>query len=194
MTSEVQIANLALDELGESHIASLAQNVKAARVINSLFAPTRDALLRSHPWNFATRRANIAADATAPEFGYTTKYAVPTGCLRVLEVRASDLYPVDDYKIEQGFILCNNTGALYVRYIERVEDTEKFDSLFVTALALNLALKGEKRIADMEATRREQVKADLKLVMTAARSADGQESTYDELDEMQTESWVEVRY
>lgn len=51
------IANSALSKLGASKISSLSDNTRSAILINEQFHKKRKELLRSHPWNFAIKRA-----------------------------------------------------------------------------------------------------------------------------------------
>jgi hypothetical protein len=60
--SIVGICNLGLvNGLGQDPIASLTDNRKAAIHCNLAYDPTRRAMLRAHPWDFATARARLSA-------------------------------------------------------------------------------------------------------------------------------------
>lgn len=65
--SAVSICNMALSRVGHHTeiTASLSENTEAARQCNLHYEPARDALLRSHPWNFATRRTKLITQAEA---------------------------------------------------------------------------------------------------------------------------------
>src|SRR5207245_9076015 len=60
VTSEVDICSYALRLIGDQPITALTDNSDRARLCNSIYALTRDATLRAHPWNFATYRAAVA--------------------------------------------------------------------------------------------------------------------------------------
>jgi hypothetical protein len=141
MASDVNICNLALQRLGASRILSLSDNSTAARAMNILYTPTRDSLLRQHPWNFAVKRASLAADSTAPAFGYDNAFTLPADCLRLLssDKGEGESY-MDTWKVEDGKILTNEDGPLYIRYVSRVADPTKFDACFLKLFALKLAL------------------------------------------------------
>jgi len=147
MPSVVDICNEALDLLGAATITALTQNSKEARLCNRKYAPIRDAVLRAHPWNIAVTRKELAQDATAPDFGFTFQYTLPTEpfCLRVLSFFDSnvnsDIAAYDSnvmYKIEGRKVL-SNEGTCRIIYIGRVEDTEQYDSLLSSAIAHRLA-------------------------------------------------------
>ena len=62
MPSVVDICNEAMDLLGAATITALTENSKEARLCNRRFSTVRDATLRSHSWNCAIARADLAAD------------------------------------------------------------------------------------------------------------------------------------
>ena len=147
MPSVVDICNEAIDLLGASTITALSENSKEARLCNRRYDTVRDQVLRAHPWNAAIARATLAQNATAPEFGFTYQYTLPTNpyCLRVLsfwnenvdsEISAYDSQVM--YKIEGRKIL-SNEGTCKITYVSRVTDPEQFDSLLSSTIAHKLA-------------------------------------------------------
>lgn len=147
MPSVVDICNEAMDLLGAATITALTENSKEARLCNRRFETVRDAVLRSHPWNTAIRRASLAQDSDAPAFGFTYQYTLPTDpyCLRVLsfwnsnvdsEVAAYDSQVM--FKIEGRKVL-SNEGTCKITYLARVTDTEQYDSLLSSTIAHKLA-------------------------------------------------------
>jgi len=147
MPSVVDICNEAMDLLGATTITSLNENSKEARLCNRKFDVARDSVLRTHPWNVAIARAELAASSTSPPFGFTYSFPLPADpyCLRVLsfwnanvnnELAAYDSNIM--FKIEGRNILSNEDSCKIV-YISRVTDTEQFDPLLSTAIAHRLA-------------------------------------------------------
>jgi len=68
MTTEVSICNIALSRIGQpamtgTTIALLAGTDEAQRQCTIQYEPSRDALLRSHPWNFAVKRTRLITQA-----------------------------------------------------------------------------------------------------------------------------------
>jgi hypothetical protein len=141
MASEVDIANRALQKLGAERIVSLTQDNENARAVNACYDSVRDAELRSHPWNFAISRVQLAADSTAPSFGFATSYTLPSDCLRVLPPDPLYNYNSHDWQIEGRKILTNDSGALNVRYIKRETDPNQYDAIFIEALSCKLAVE-----------------------------------------------------
>lgn len=148
MASKIAISNRALSKLGADRIISLDDDVKASRAIKNAWDVVRDAELRAHNWHFSIERAEVAALADEPVWGYAYKYALPSDCLKLLEIYGAivhanlhDYRTVDSlpYRLEGGNILTNLEAPLQIRYIKRVTDTELFDVSFVEALACRLA-------------------------------------------------------
>lgn len=149
MTSKVAIINRALTKLGATRIVAVTDNTKEAREMAATYDIVLDDELRKNRWSFAIKRAQLAADITAPEFEYSHRFLLPSDFLRVLMV--GDLWPGydptdyrngpdgQDWAIESGYILFNDEGPLKLRYIARVADTTLFDSSFVEAFACRLA-------------------------------------------------------
>ena len=153
----LDICNLALSFLGAGNIQSLTQPTNTARVLNSEYAMTRDAEIRAHVWKFAKSRAALSALVAVPASGpYTSQFALPADCLRVLMV--GDSYPgIDlqdyrqdptnaDYSIEGRNILTNLPAPLAISYMAQVTDTTQFDACFDIVLAAKLAWKCCERI------------------------------------------------
>ena len=141
MASDVSICNAGLALLGAGRITSLTENSVAARTCNEAYERTRDAELRGHPWGFAIKRVQLAADATAPIFGKTNSFTLPSDFLRLLEPdpNSND----NDWMIENNnsgiSIVTNYDAPLNVRYIARITDANVMDALFREALSASLA-------------------------------------------------------
>tara|TARA_Y100001938_G_C8066646_1_gene420582 strand:- start:374 stop:955 length:582 start_codon:yes stop_codon:yes gene_type:complete len=135
MASEVQICNLALAKIGDQQIISLTENSKAGRLCNLVYEPMRDAVLRSHPWNFAVKRETLALDSTAPAYEYTSRFALPVDFMRLLKTNMVD---TASFVLEGKYILCD-ADTLIIKYIRRETDPENFDLLFMETLSARIA-------------------------------------------------------
>jgi len=141
MSSVVDICNSALYKIGASRISTLTEQNKAARICNDIFAKIRDEVLRAHPWNFATKRIQLAREVDTPTFGYSYQYALPTDCLRVLGVSGDSNLGTSvhiAHKIE-GRKLLTNEETVFIKYIFRETNTGNYEANFVEALAFRLA-------------------------------------------------------
>lgn len=140
-SSETEIGNLALAHLGEAAVESFDEDNAASRALALHYAPTRDEVLRSHRWNFAIKRAALSALADAPPFRWAKQFALPTDCLRICEINDTEIGDVisEEYVVEGRRIL-TDAEAINLVYVARFATVAHFDSLFVRALALRLAV------------------------------------------------------
>jgi hypothetical protein len=137
MSNETEICNIALGILkGEPIVNYETDTTTRAKWCRSFWPSTRDSVLRAYPWGFAIARKALAADPTAPIFGFDVKFALPDNpyCLRVLELDDEDL----DWKVEGRFLVCNNS-TVSIKYISRVLDATLYDSMFVQAMSTRMA-------------------------------------------------------
>lgn len=150
MASDSDIANFALLRLGAAPILSLDDNVERARVMKTLYPVVRDAELTTHNWLFAMTRAKLAAVTTAPSWGYTNAFELPTDYLSIVQV--GETVPglnlqdyrntrQSDYRLEGHQVLTDLGAPLSILYTRQVPDPSQFDALFVLALGYKLALE-----------------------------------------------------
>jgi hypothetical protein len=142
MASKVQIGNFALSgELGKDQMTSLDDDTKAAKLVNLLFDDTAQEVMTLGAFSSATFRQTLGQDATAPDFGFSYRYTLPTdpkflGMLKITELRAGD-YP---HSIESGFLLTDE-AAVKIQYKGFQTDTEKWDYMLQRVFVLRLAAK-----------------------------------------------------
>lgn len=129
--SIVGICNLGLIEIGEDPISALTDNRKAAILCNARYDQVRRDLLRSHTWNFARKRAQLAAVTVGPAFEYVNAYALPNDFLRVVELPDNI---EAKWQVEGLQLLTDETAPLNLVYIYDCADPTVFDPMFVKAL------------------------------------------------------------
>ena len=187
MPSEIQVANAALLRIGEQPIQSFTADGGRAPLANATFAIYRDALLRSHPWNFAMERQDLAADATAPvwEYAYAYTRSGDPYDLRVLKVEDPDNY---GFKIEGRKIVTDLGPPLNVVYLKRVTDPYQWDSLFAEAFISKLAMEWAEPCAK-DAELIEKITKEFEAKIQAAFGVDGQEGSTELIPEG---SWIEA--
>ncbi len=138
-TSEVSICNLALQKLGAARIVALTENSRNAKSVNACYESQRDTEMRKYLWNFAKKRASLAASTVAPVFMYLAAYPVPADFLRLIKPARIGL----DWHLEQhngGLAILTNDGApLEIRYLAKVTNPVLFDTAFVEMLACKIA-------------------------------------------------------
>lgn len=137
--SVTSICNSGLSKLGQKTIASIDENSVAAKLCKEQYEKLRDEVLRDHPWNFAIKR-QLLSQGTAPVFGYTYAYTLPSDYLRAVGVYSTtdEDDKIEPYQEESGFLLADE-ATMYLKYIYRCSDTTKYDVTFREALALRLA-------------------------------------------------------
>jgi hypothetical protein len=162
--SDVQIAKLALSHIGDRYdITSLSEATPEAEQVNLIYADVRDALLREHPWTFATRYYTPAAlSGTAPA-GWEYMYAYPPTGLKIIKLvnpldpRGERLEPLpfaiarnsDDIKV-----IMSNEADPEFEYTQQITVATEFDAIFDMAFSWRLAehlampLTGDGQIAD----------------------------------------------
>jgi hypothetical protein len=136
MSSQTQIANRALQILGDDPIVNLTDNNARAKAINRAYDPVRQAELRKHRWHFAKKRKALAPDSTAPAFGPAYQYTLPADCLYVLR---DDDCDDRDWSVEGRKILTDTDTSINLKYVADITDTTLFDALFAEMLAAALA-------------------------------------------------------
>lgn len=186
MPSVIDICNKGLDKLGQSPITSLSDNTKASNLCSRNWPLVRDQVLRDHPWNFAVKRAILAPSTDVPEWGFSYKFPLPGDFIRLLEVR--DL-STGEYQVEDGHIMADST-VLYIRYIYRVEDVNKYDVLFSDTAAARLAFELAEPLTQ-STSKKETAFSEYEDSLTRARRVDGQENPPVPFEE---DEWISVRY
>ena len=184
MSSVTDICNQALSKVGDELISCLTDSSKQARYCRMLYASTRDAVLRAHPWNFAIDRAELAQLTAAPAYEYTYQFQLPSDCLRVLQMEEVDMV----FKIEGGKLLTDE-GTAKIKYIKRVTDSALFDSLFIAALSARLAAEMAVPLADSKTLAETMWELYLNKI-GEARGIDAQEGTPDDIP---ADTWLDSR-
>jgi hypothetical protein len=182
MASQVDIANLCCTILGKPTITSFLDPSNAAKVINANYDTIRKALLTGRAtWRFSIERASLPALASAPVSGpFTTMYALPSNCLRILQV--GDTYPgVDmsdyrmgptdaDYSLEGGNLLCDYGSPLSLVFVGDITNTTLFDAWFTVYFGAYLAYTFCERLTGSDAKKTE-AKDRMKEAMTQATNS-----------------------
>lgn len=182
MASQVDVANLALSILGKPSIASLLDNSNAARVINIEYDMLRRGLLMGPgTWRFSIKRASLPSLVQTPVSGpFTTMYAAPSDCLRILQV--GDTYPgLDfsdyrqgptdaDYSFEGGNILCDYGAPLSLVYVGDVTNTVLMDPNFIIYFASEIAWTCCERLTGSDAKQKDALNRKLMAKNAAAAS------------------------
>ena len=201
MVAKVNIFNFALQDLGAASISVPDENTTEARECNLRYDSIRRMILNLHPWNFATKRAQLAQLSEAPVFEFDKQYQLPTDFIRMVATEKqieflptgnpdfngyliisnrSAFQSADYYKIETNAsdgtrVLLSDDDTKKILYIFDQEDTNAFSPLFVELLARGLAGAIAYRITNSRSVE-EQKKAEfVNFLLATAKNVDGQE-------------------
>ena len=143
MNTALEICNRALSKLGQRQISGLSQpSDPVSMQCSLLYHPARRETLCACRWSFAVRTESLmplpvlnGVEELMPPF--TVQYALPTRCLRVLDV------PLRKWSLSGRRLLALGRAedALTITFIDNVEDGCVFDPLFTDALVCRLAEK-----------------------------------------------------
>jgi len=141
--TQIGIWNQALDVLREQPLSSINDTTATAKLLGRNYAQQRDYLMERYLWKFALTRTSIAADSTAPAYGWTYRYLLPTDSLRFIPPTydgSIDGQPIP-FEEENGYILTDQAGPLKLRYILRTTNEGVWSNGFCECLSLRLAMR-----------------------------------------------------
>ncbi|TXH10045.1 MAG: hypothetical protein E6R04_06335 [Spirochaetes bacterium] len=185
MASKTDICNRTLSKLGQPRVSNIdTDSTKAAKVVRYMYDMVRDSMLAAYPWNFAIKRAQLAAEADAPAWGYTKQYTLPVDFLSLLEIRGNP-----EYKVEGGRILTNEGAPLYILYISRITDAGLHDPLFNEAFSTRMAFEGCEEITQSN-TKKQLLAEELKETLRIAYASDAIQEMPQELE---PDTWLLAR-
>jgi len=189
--SKVAMCNLSLSLVKQKPISSIDKPLSDNENLCAMwFDEVRLALLRETAWNFAIRRVALAPDATAPIFGFTHRFKLPSDFVRFLTrhdseglnlrgFSRSDDFFLEGYQLEDGFLLTNadtssGSTVLNLRYIYDHIVVAAWDSHFVDLFAHQLGIKLAPNFKGSEARIRE-LKQEIRDIRARATAVDSQE-------------------
>ena len=193
-SSEVEIANSALDWVGAKAISSIDQQTESARLCKRNIPLARQALIRQYRWNFAFKRETLGSTGVDPEFGFSYQFQKPTDLLHLVgvwdEYRPDHEYTTGciPHRVEGDKILANY-DPLYIFYSRDVEDVSKWDALFSDLMGMDLAIRIGYRLTSGNA--RTRLLAELNRIrMDKAKAADAMEGTPEPI---YASTWLDAR-
>lgn len=132
-TTDVSICSNALLMLGDDAISDFNEDNKRTTLSVNLYPQVRLAVLRSHPWNCAVKRDQLAPELTTPLFDYAYQYNVPADWLRTLQV--GEYGGEVDHRTEGRRILAD-FNPLPIRYIFANLNESTWDAMLVHGVSL----------------------------------------------------------
>lgn len=190
-TTKIGIVNRALQMLGSAQIASLTENSRGAKAMLRAYDPVFLSELRSNTWNFSIKRANLAADATAPIFGKSRQFPLPGDFLFLAPEETTFIDPRRrDFNIEGTNIVSSMVSPLPIRYVSSNITESNFDPLFAEAFAVSLALATCEEITNSN-TKKQMLAGDYDDMIKRAKKRNSIENAP---VKSPTCSWITVRY
>lgn len=159
MSGVTEVVNKALTLIGANRITSLTDGSTNAVAAEDIYEELRDELLRSHPWNFATKRVQLSQSSTDPTFEFDHAYPLPSDWLRTISVHHSDhgygavLYR-SEFNANQRSII-TSSDQIFLRYIYQATDMNEAPPDFRAALSYALARDLAVKLASSNSLRRE---------------------------------------
>lgn len=189
MATLTDLVNMALLECGAEPLdADINDATERARACKTAWVFVRPTVLRLHSWNAPDKRALLDPDITAPVWGFATRYAWPSDCLRVLEVDTDQ-----DWRCSGRFIETDHTGDdLGIRYIwdSGASDPSGWDPTLLDTMVLFLAYRVMHRIT-ADKGQRDRIERQVKEFLALAKNIDGQEQSEADLED---DTFVTARY
>lgn len=180
--SEVQIANWAISYCGISQtITSLTEASPEAKACNLHYGITRDIVLESFPWGFATKYTTLQlvqefVDGDEEANDWLFSYRRPTDCIAIRRiVTANGLaettpVPYAEMQDDQGILVLTSVEAPAIEYTARFEDPQFFSPTFAKALSWALAAEIAFPLSVSENVRQRALEMAQKII-TAAKMA-----------------------
>lgn len=157
------------------------------------FEQTRDSLVESYWWRFASGRATLSASPDTPDSEYDYQFILPTDFLAmksIYEDRHSD-ENLRSYALEDKMLLTNE-DEMKIKYIKKVTDPTKFSPFFVEVLVLSLAKKMLPALAGQNTKLTKDIGDELRLLIPTVKAHSGQQTNTE--GQYNLETWNDARY
>lgn len=109
-SEQITVCNLALGLFGEVEIVGAQTSTKQYKLCDKFYASTLKETLSEHNWNEHKKRAMLLEDSTAPLFGYSYRFAMPTDCIKLLRIGDGD-NDWTEWEVEDGYILTDKAQS-----------------------------------------------------------------------------------
>lgn len=195
--SNTRICNQALGKIGAKRIVNFEdtseESVQAIQC-RTHFEPTRDALLRSNYWSFASDRKTLSEDTETPDFEWERQFVLPADFLELKSIFDPNNTPGNKSRHShalEGERLLTNDSEMNIRYIKKVTDASKFDPLFVKVLVLLLVDEFIGPLAGGDARIQKKIDNAIEKLMPKVRALARQEAELQGRADQNT--WIDIR-
>ena len=155
-TTATDLCSMALVKLGAAPISSLDDNSAEAEIVSRLYAPTLEALLVAHPWDFTLAHANLTPDPEAPLADFAHGFFLPDDLLRTVSAGRSGKSRGVVYRVVGDRLLTDSRSVLltYQRRCDASELPPHVVQAFIARLAAELAVPITESTSRAEAMQR----------------------------------------
>ena len=182
MASITDIANLALQHLGESRIQSIEDTDKVSTTLRVNYDQSREESLEASPWTFALELVALSKLVTPPVWKWGAAYQLPSDYIRLYEIDGDHAwYPREYFAIKGRKLLIGRDeeyadlpDTLNIEYVKDEEDTSLYSPAFVDVVAKKLAMKCARTLTGSDKIRQQLMEELEKIDMPAARTINGQ--------------------
>lgn len=155
MATDIEICNLALSHLGiGKEIASFTEKSQEAQACNRFFDETRDTVMRSLAWPFATKFVTLGLVEEDPTSEWGFSYRYPSDCFTARRIFSGDRNDSPQtrvpYKLgndDQGTLIYTDQEDAELEYTVLVDDPQLWPADFRMALSFLLAVYMAPRLA-----------------------------------------------
>jgi len=168
--NDVALCSRALIRIGAAPITSFNDGTAESEIAGALYDNTRDALLSSYPWSFASGQVALTQLQTDPLADYSFAFQLPNDYLRAVSAGTGTRGRGLNYRIARGE-LHTNASAVVLNYVFRPDEAEfpaYFDQALITRLSAEFTIpvtestsraEAHYRIAEQEFERARQIDA-----------------------------------
>lgn len=135
--TDIGLCSRALIRIGAHPITSFQDGTAAAEIAGALYNASRDALISSYAWSFASAQQALTRLEGEPLADYRYAYALPNDFLRAVSAGNGARGRGISYRIARGQ-LHTDSEAVTLSYVFRPDESE-FPPYFDTALIAQLA-------------------------------------------------------
>lgn len=154
MATQTTLYNNALKILGETKLSSITEAREPRYALDDAYADVVQFALESGQWWFARREASIAADATAPSFGFSWRFAKPADWVRTMALSSDERFLCPLEYSDQPAWWYANTTPVFLAYVSNNAsygtDLTKWPPSFTRFVEYELAGRTSKQITGRE--------------------------------------------
>lgn len=137
MPSRTHICNLALNEIGQPPITDIADVTRNAQRCNLMFDDIVDEVAASKYWSKLKERVELALLPDPPIYEFNFQFQLPSDHLEIISINDNQQETVI-YQIEKGILLINDS-SVFIKYIQKQSNPEKWGQLLERVVVLRLA-------------------------------------------------------